>query len=92
MGDARPLRRTIENTFIRQFHDSIRSRARTGDGERSDGLISLRSFGKDGYVMFHLLFDVFFAVATQTLLARSIEHPGIQRDLAHLEETAWCKR
>ena len=55
-------------------------------------MISLRSFGKDGYVMFHLLFDVFFAVATQTLLARSIEHPGIQRDLAHLEETAWCKR
>ena len=71
-------------TVIRQFHEGMRARMCTDDGEHSewfDGTQGLRQG-----VLSPLLFNVFFAAAMHAVLVRFSEDPDILRDLVHLEE------
>ena len=67
-------------TIIRQFHEGMRARVRTDDGEQSEWFGVTQGL-RQGRVLSPLIFDVFFAVAIHAVLVRSSEDPDILRDL-----------
>ena len=87
MGGARTLRRTTEKmlTVIRQFHEGMRARVCTDDGEHSARYYVTQGL-RQGCVLPPLLVTVFFAAAIYAVLVRFSEDPDIFGDLVHLEE------
>ena len=72
-------------TIIRQFHEVMRARVRTDDGEQSESFdVTQRS--RQGCVLSPRLLNAFFAAAIHAVLVRSSEDPDILRDLVCLEE------
>ena len=72
-------------TVIRQFHEGMRARVCTDDGEHSERLDVTQGL-RQGCVLSPLLFNVFFTAAINAVLVRFSEDPDILRDLVHLEE------
>ena len=70
-------------TSIRQFHQGMRSRVRTDDGEQSEWFDVTQEL-RQGCVLSPSIFNVFFVAAIHAVLVR--EDPDISRDLVHLEE------
>ena len=70
---------------IRQFHEGMRARVCTDDGEHSEWFDVTQGL-RQGCVLSPLLFNVFFAAAIHAVLVRFSEDPDILRDLLHLEE------
>ena len=86
MGGTQTLRRTGENAdVIRQFHEGMRARVRTDDGEHS-GWFDATQRLRQGCVLSPSLFNVFFASAIHVVLARFSEDYDIVMDLVHPEE------
>ena len=72
-------------TIIRQFHEGMRARVRTDDGEQSEWSDVIQGL-RQGCVLSPLLFNVFFAAAIQPVLVRFSEDPDILKGLVHVEE------
>ena len=72
-------------TVIRQFHEGMRARVRTDDGEHSEWFDVTQGL-RQGCVLSPLLFNIFFAAVTHAVVVRFSEDPDIVRDLVHLEE------
>ena len=72
-------------TAIHQFHQGMRARVRTDDGQHSEWFDVTRGL-QQGYVLSPLFFKVFFAAAIHAVLVRFSEDPEILRDLVDLEE------
>ena len=72
-------------TVIRQFHEGMRARMCTDDGEHSEWFDVTQGL-RQGCVLSPLLFSVFFAAAIHAVLVRFSEDLAILRDLVHLEE------
>ena len=72
-------------TVIRQFHEGMRARVRTDDGEHSEWFDVTQGL-RQGCVLSPLLFNIFFAAVTHAVVARFSEDPDIVRDLVHLEK------
>ena len=70
---------------IRQFHEGLRARVRTDDGEHSEWIDVTQGL-RQGYVLSALLVNVFFAAAIHVVLVRFSEDEDIQRDSVHLED------
>ena len=86
MSGARTLRRTGEDrTIFRQFHEGMRARVRTDDGDKSEWFDVTQGL-RQGCVLSPFLFSVFFAAAVYAILVRFGEDPDILKDLVHLEE------
>ena len=71
-------------TALRQFHEGMRARVRTDDGEHSEWFDVTQGL-RQGCVLSPLLFNLFAAV-THAVVVRFSEDPDIVRDLVHLEE------
>ena len=72
-------------TNIRQFHEGMRARVRTDDGEQSEWFDVIQGL-RQGCVLSPLFFNVFFAAAIHAVLVRFSEGPDILRDLVQFEE------
>ena len=72
-------------TVIRPFHEGIRARVRTDDGEHSEWFDVTQGL-RQGCVLSPLLFNISFAAVSHAVVVRSSEDPDIVRDLVHLEE------
>ena len=73
-------------TVIRQFHEGMRARVRTHDGEHSEWFAVTHEL-RQGCVLSPLLFNIFLAAVTHAVVIRFSEDPwDIVRDLVHLEE------
>ena len=72
-------------TVIRQFHEGMRARVRTDDGEHSEWFDVTQGL-RQGCALSPLLFNIFFAAVTHAVVLRFSEDPDIVRDLVHLEE------
>ena len=72
-------------TVIRQFHEGMRDRVRTDDGEHSEWFGVTQGLRR-GCVLSLLLFNIFFAAMIHALLVRFSKDPEIARDLVHLKE------
>ena len=70
-------------TVIRQFHEGMRVRVRTDDGEHSEWFDVTQGL-RQGCVLSPLLFNIFFAAVTHDVVVRFSEDPDIARDLVHL--------
>ena len=70
---------------IRQFHDGMRARVRTDDGEYSEWF-EVKPGLRQGCVLSPLPFYVFFAAVLHIFLLRFSEDEGIRANLVHLEE------
>ena len=71
------------STVIRQFHEGMRARVRTDDGEHSEWFDVTRGL-RQGCVLSPLLSKIFAAVTCRG--SNFSEDPDIVRDLVHLEE------
>ena len=69
----------------RQFHEGMRARVRTDDGEQSKWFDVTQGL-RQGGVISPLLFTHFFAASIHAALVRYSEDPAILNDLVHLEE------
>ena len=74
-------------TAIRQFHDGMQAQVRMDDGELSDWFEVTQGL-RQGCVLCTLLFNIFFAAATEVVLVRFSEDDTILKDLVYLEEEA----
>ena len=72
-------------TVIRQFHEGMRARVRTDDGEHSEWFNVTQGL-RQGCVLPPLLFNIFFAAVTHAVVVRFSEDPDIVRNMLHLEE------
>ena len=73
-------------TVIRQFHEGMRARVRTDDGEHSEWFDVTQGL-RQGCVLSPLLFNVFFAAVIHAVLVCFSEGPEIVRDLVLLRRT-----
>ena len=73
------------STVIRQFHDGMRARVRTDDGEHSKWFDVTQGL-RHRCVLSPRLINIFFAAVTHAVVVRFSEDPDIVRDLFHLEE------
>ena len=64
---------------IRQFHEGMRARVRTDDGEHSEWFDVTQGLWQ-GCVLSPLLFNTFFAAVTHAVVVRFGEDPDIVRD------------
>ena len=71
-------------TVIRQFHEGMRARVRTDDGEQSKWFDVTQGL-QQRCVLSTVLFNIFFAAVTHAVVIRFSEDPDIVRDLVHLE-------
>ena len=71
--------------LIRQFHEGMRARVRTDDGERSEWF-DVTELLRQGCVLSPLIFNIFFAAVTHAVVVRVSEDPDNVRDLVHLRE------
>ena len=72
-------------TIIRQFHEGVRARVRTDDGEQSEWFDVTQGL-RQGCVLSPLLFNVCFAAAIHAVPVHFSKDPDMLNDLAHLEE------
>ena len=71
-------------TVISQFHEGMRARVRTDDGEHSEWF-DLTQGLRQLCALSPLIFNIFAAV-THAVVVRFSEGPDIVRELVHLEE------
>ena len=72
---------------IRQFHDGMQARVRMDDRELSDWFKVTQGL-RQGCALCSLLFNIFFAAATEVVFVRFSEDDTILKDLVYLEEEA----
>ena len=71
--------------IISNFHDGVRARVRTDDGEHSEWF-DVTQWLRQGCVVSPLLFNRFFAVALHVVLVRLSQDEAIVRDLVQLSD------
>ena len=71
--------------IIRNFHDDMRARVRTDDGEHSEWFDATQGLPQ-GSVLSPLLFNVFFGAALHIVLVRFSRDEDIARDLVQLSD------
>ena len=83
MGGTHTLGRTKMVRFIRNFHDGMRPRVRTDDGEHSEWFDATQGLRQD-CVLSPFISNVFFAAALSVVLVRFSKDEAIVGDFVQL--------